>query len=58
MKPVRPALSETAAVTDRHGSLARRDYKPLETFFDNVADGRCAGLFEKFDPMLHAIGTH
>jgi len=38
MEPVRRAVSETAAVTERHGSLARRDDEPVETFFDSVAD--------------------
>lgn len=38
LQAFRRATAETPGVTERHGSLARRDIEPQETFFDLAAD--------------------
>lgn len=40
MQDVRRAISETPEVFTRHGTLARRDEYPVETFFDDLDDAQ------------------
>ena len=40
LQPFRIATAETPAVATRHGTLARRDEEPVETFFDEPGDAQ------------------